>query len=439
MRAMGRRAGLGSAARRQGFWLRDRLRGGRVRGHCAEIRGALSGRWSPEAPLRALLEHAAASAAFYEPYRGQSLPDFPVISKAVVKQDEAAFRSRVFAGARLHRQTSSGSTGEPFVVLQDRGKRERSIADTIVFNELAGLRLGERLMWLFAARLVPMSWRKQLIQNIIAVDHVGLDERASARIVDRLARGDVVAMLGINSSFQVLARFVQEEGIDPTPLALEVVIATGEDLPAADRDRIAAAFGCPVVNRYSTQEHGILAMTEPGGDQLRLNHGSYHFEFLRLDRDARQVPGKLARVVITDIYNRATPMIRYDTGDLAIVEEVDEGGKVRWLSSIEGRRADVVFDTTGGQVASPSISGVLVGSFPQLRRYQLIQEDRASYRLLVVQGTERYPEADIADELRRWLGPDATIEVRSVEDIEPLASGKHRPVVGHYRPPGSGS
>lgn len=42
-----------------------------------------------------------------------------------------------------------------------------------------------------------------------------------------------------------------------------------------------------------------------------------------------------ARVVITDIYNLATPLVRYDTGDLAIVDVVDgDGDTVTLVESV---------------------------------------------------------------------------------------------------------
>jgi len=108
---------------------------------------------------------------------------------------------------------------------------------------------------------------------------------------------------------------------------------------------------------------------------------------------------------------------------------VDPRSEAISLASVEGRRRDVVFDTSGGQVPSPTVSAVMVRAFPQVRRYQLVQEGRASYRVVLVQGSVVYLEVDVAAELSRWLGSDASIEVESVAQIPPLASGKHRPVV----------
>ena len=55
---------------------------------------------------------------------------------------------------------------------------------------------------------------------------------------------------------------------------------------------------------------------------------------------------KLARLVITDLYNRSMPFIRYDTGDLAISND-RERKQITSLSSFQGRIADAIKDTEG--------------------------------------------------------------------------------------------
>ena len=60
--------------------------------------------------------------------------------------------------------------------------------------------------------------------------------------------------------------------------------------------------------------------------------------------------GELARIVVTDLFNYAMPLIRYDTGDLAVVEKHEKYGKV--ITSIEGRRTDFIYNTSG-DVLSP--------------------------------------------------------------------------------------
>jgi phenylacetate-CoA ligase len=307
------------------------------------------------------------------------------------------------------------------------------IAEAIYFNERSRQRLGDRLMWLFAARLVPVSRWQRISQNIIPVDHVGLDDAAKERIVETLRRDHVNAILSIPATHLSLARFIEARGIASDGFGLSVVLSTGENLDPTMKRRLESAFGCPVVNRYGNEENGFLACSVPGEDGLRLNRANYLFEFLKPESDEPQPSGDLARVVITDLYNYAMPFIRYDTGDLAIV--ADHGGEgPTMLLSVEGRRIDVIYDTSGGQITSPSVSGVMSRGFPELEGYQLIQDGASSYRLRVALGSKAYGEPELVAVLRKWLGTDAQITVSFEPRIASLASGKHRPVLCEYSP-----
>ena len=59
-----------------------------------------------------------------------------------------------------------------------------------------------------------------------------------------------------------------------------------------------------------------------------------------MDSDEPVEEGEVGRLVITDLFNYAFPMIRYDTGDLGIMANHDsEWSTVR---DVYGRRRDVI-------------------------------------------------------------------------------------------------
>lgn len=420
---------FGPWIRRTGFWSLDALRGRPIRRHYDDVAARMTdGRPDTEA-LERLLEHATRTTPAYDRYAGQPLDAFPVLDKMTLKSDPRSYRSSAYLDAPLHIKKTSGSTGTPMVIGHDVDKRRRTIADTIYFNEVAGQRVGDRLMWLTSARLVPIPRSRRLLQNIIQIDHLGLDDTRMEAIVQRLHRDHVNGVLSIPSTLGALARHLERSGGSGGSLGLRVVISIGETLDPGIKQRIEAAFGCPVVDRYANEENGVLACTRPGGDVLFLNRASYHFEFLKVDSDEPASAGAPARVVITDLYSRATPMIRYDTGDLAVVADPGDAAPAALLS-VEGRRSDVIHTTRGGQLSAPSVSVFMVRHFPEIARYQLVQVGAKSYRLTVALGDARYQEADFISVLSALVGPDARIEVSMVERIPSLASGKHRAVFG---------
>jgi phenylacetate-CoA ligase len=188
-----------------------------------------------------------------------------------------------------------------------------------------------------------------------------------------------------------------------------------------------AAFGCPVVDRYANSENGFLACSLPHDGRLHVNRASYWFEFLRLDSDEPAGTGEQARVVVTDLYARAMPLIRYETGDLAIVGDVVDD-EVRTLQAIEGRRADVLRTSAGVMISAATMDTILV-PFGGIARYQLVQRGADDFVLRVVHGSERYTAEELTVWLRLLLGSDVRISVEFTADIPDEPNGKYRTLV----------
>jgi phenylacetate-CoA ligase len=94
---------------------------------------------------------------------------------------------------------------------------------------------------------------------------------------------------------------------------LEAVWAIGDAVDAGLRAACAATLGVPIVAGYSAAETGYLALQCP-------DHPHHHVLaetcLLELLDDAGQ-PAGAGRVVVTPLHNFATPLLRYELGDMA--------------------------------------------------------------------------------------------------------------------------
>ena len=277
--------GLGSWTRRTGFWALDALRGRPVRHHYDDIRATMAGERSPDEQLGRLLEHASRTSRFYGPYAGQELAGFPVIDRAFCRQHIGELRSSAFTDGQLRAVSTSGSTGTPLTIQQDRPKRQRAVADLIHFHQVAGLALGEQLMWIHEWNAATRKSRLgELLQNVVPVKQATLDARGEDAVIARLARGRIRGLLAYGSELWSLARRIEEHHPDVgRDFGLSVVLSHADDLSPDTRARIRAAFGAPVVDRYSNSENGILACTRPDDPTFQLNRASFRFELLALD------------------------------------------------------------------------------------------------------------------------------------------------------------
>jgi hypothetical protein len=69
-------------------------------------------------------------------------------------------------------------------------------------------------------------------------------------------------------------------------------------------------------------------------------------------------PGKVGRLVVTDLNNRAFPLLRYETGDLAVASGGRHGG---WqlVERIEGRSSEVLHLPDGRILSAVSLGQLL--------------------------------------------------------------------------------
>ncbi len=428
---------LAARIRNWGFLATDALRGSPILRHCRDIEDALAHGREAEGRLESLLEFAVCHTPFYAPFRQfASLSDFPVIDKAALKSNPDAFRSDVFRGARLHVMRTSGSTGTPLAVPQDPEKRWRALAEMICFGRRAGYEIGDR--YVFTRVWTPhnrkprnVAWRENAIMfDISSLDESRLETLRRLLLKDRGIR----CLIGYPSTFGPLLRLVEAHGDEPGAFNLRCIISISERLPPQLREGLRTRFGCTVVSRYSNQENGVLAQQCAERDEYHVNTASYVLDYLKLDRDLPAAPGERARVVVTDLFNRAMPMIRYDTGDVVIRQP---GATCGWqtdtLYEIEGRQMDFIYDTRD-RLLSPVVVVNTFWPFTQLRQFQFLQESRGAYRILLDGAREHYPDEAFLQLARSFLGEDAEVVVEHVERIPPLASGKAKVVASRYRP-----
>ena len=138
--------------------------------------------------------------------------------------------------------------------------------------------------------------------------------------------------------------------------ALREVRTVGERLDPATRALVRDVLGVPLADAYSAQEVGYIALECP-------DHPGYHVQSERLlvevlrDDGAPCATGETGRVVITDLHNFATPILRYDIGDLAEVGAPCPCGRgLPTVRRIVGRSRNLILLPTGDRVW-PSLGG----------------------------------------------------------------------------------
>ncbi len=134
--------------------------------------------------------------------------------------------------------------------------------------------------------------------------------------VDWLQREEPDYLISFPSNLLALADYCQDGGIDLP--SLRQIMTVGETVTLELRQKVQAVWSVPLVDSYSCQEAGYLAIQCPDSNGYHIQCENVLLEVL--DEEGRACrPGEVGRVLITSLHNFATPLIRYEIGDYAEV------------------------------------------------------------------------------------------------------------------------
>ncbi len=427
---------VGENIRYRVFKIIDDLRGRPIQKYLNELQNfetTTDDYKSVQKKLNLFLEQAQRSSPFYMEKGGCSeLNTYPVIEKRFLINNADQIRSANHSKEKLVRVSTSGSYGTPFCFHISSEKKMRQKAEAIYYGIEAGYKVGIRHAYF--RTFLSKSRFKLWLQNetLICSKVLGDDFFLNAYAVLRKKKPKI--LIGFPSAIAMLAQFCIDEAHNPTDLAVEGVITFAENLTSGQRDTISKAFDCKVYSRYGTEELGILGLQKDNESGFRLNTCNYITEVLKLDEDITVLPGEIGRVVVTDLHSDAFPLIRYETGDLAILGEVfkENRGWAKSLKSLSGRVIQIL-NATNGEKLYPLYFENIIEKTDFFVQYQLIQYGEKEFLLKLVPkdifNKNDFSEIALLNELRDWLGNDANIKLEIVKDIEMLLSGKRPSII----------
>lgn len=417
------------------FWTLDFIKGGKIRRHYNEIRQIMENPMRDVAQrarkrnLQEILQHASMTTPHYAKYIDhQGLSHFPVINKNVVLDNYENFKSQSFKNTTLFKASSSGSTGIPFSIYQDKTKRNRNIADVIYFSAKGGSQVGNRLVYIKLWDHTNIKNKGVMFaQNIMPHNVMASSQEEIADLLSKMEKDPSnKSILGYPSFFEEICKYLDGKKVYPKINKVRSIISFAEGLKDYEREKMALYFGAPVYERYSNQENGILAQqTDDSDGKYVLNCASFFIEILELTSDKHVKKGGLGRIVVTDLFNFSMPMIRYDTGDLATYEGNYKGLPV--LGQIYGRRTDIIYNTNG-EIVSPFIF-YRVLEFSKIKQFQFVQTGEKNYVFKLNGKPEDVDETGIGQFFKEYLGEDADIGYHYVREIPVLSSGKRKKIV----------
>jgi phenylacetate-CoA ligase len=362
--------------------------------------------------------------------------DLPIVDKSAFQRPVAECLSEGVPKADLHVSSTSGSSGTPFFFARDKYTHARTWALIAEAYAWHGIGLGSRQARFYGIPREPIPRMKEMakdrLMNRARFPVFDLSDPVLERFRRRLAKDRFDYAYGYTNSLAAFADYLHRAGVRlkaecPT---LRVCIVTSEMCTPEDRERLERALGVPVVNEYGASETGVIALE----DVRRAWRTSWKTLFLEVvDDDGRPVPdGSTGQIVITDLYNRAMPFIRYRIGDLGSLRSAAEtaSGEPE-IAQLEGRINDTILLPSGRRAAGLTfyyVSRGLLEKSGVMKEFIIRQTALDEFVFDVVSdaplssGDVRTIEAKMS----QYLEPGLRLRVRRVDAIERPASGKRK-------------
>jgi phenylacetate-CoA ligase len=209
----------------------------------------------------------------------------------------------------------------------------------------------------------------------------------------------------------------------------KAVLTSSERLTDEMREMISQVYSCDVFDAYSGVEAACL-VSECEYHRLHISPDVGIIELV--DEDGKPArPGEMGEIIVTGLLNSAQPLIRFRTGDLAILseEQCPCGRQMPILRELIGRLEDTVVGQDGREMVR--FHGIFLG-LPNIREGQIIQEELTRFRLKLAvtpdfNGTDR---GIIYKRFEERLGGVELI-FEYVDKIERTTRGKYRSVISH--------
>lgn len=391
--------------------------------------------------LAGILDHAYAGSAFYrqrldelglKPAAIRNLEDFSHIG-ILTKQDLRQNFEQI-AIANLHDQhvflkTTSGSTGQKVKVLLDESSGQFKRACTLRADEWSGWRLGEKMAAIWGNPEYKKTWRGYirnfLLERRQYLDTLDMDAYAIAQFAHRMVQWQPSLIFGHAHSVYLFAQYVEQMQIKS--IRPNGIITTAMVLHEHERVLIERVFECRVTNRYGCEEVSLIACECDQHQGLHINAESVYVEVMQDDKPAP--PGEPGKIVVTDLTNRAMPIIRYEVGDIGVLSSrlCRCGRGLPLLEKLEGRAADYVYTPEGKLISGISLTENFASLLENVGQIQLIQDARDHLLIKIVdEGLGEQGELVIQQLIQERFGSSMRYTLEKVERIPHEPSGKYR-------------
>ncbi|MBN4056708.1 phenylacetate--CoA ligase family protein [bacterium AH-315-J21] len=367
------------------------------------------------------------------------LKSLPIVTRAELRENMDEILSDEIPRAKLLSSKTGGSTMEPLMFYRDGNVLDYRMAFELLLNEAAGWCIGEPWVNYWGhlddipseevMRKIKYTIANGLSRRMIPFNATFVEDEKLAELASVIRRKRPTWMFGYPRAIAAFARFIIRESIELPPV--RGVLVTAEPTTPEDHEAIEKCFGVRALDRYASRELGMVSQECSAHCGLHIMTDNVHVEFL--DHEQGKVESdSIKRIVATDLHNRAMPLIRYETDDVASplpFPDVDCGCRfsgMPLMTSVGGRITDMFIRRDGTWFTGLDVPGMRMAETGWVNQIQYIQTGIDEVTVRIVKG-EKFTD-EVIPYLQKEVDDVFVSSVRLtpefVDRIEKTKSGK---------------
>ncbi len=358
--------------------------------------------------------------------------EIPVLTKRDLQQPLPSRLSDGFAIKSIFKGKTSGSSGHPFTYAKDKYAHALAWASFHNAYHQHGISLNDSLQARFYG--IPLSGKgkyaellKDFLSNRKRFPIFNLNDEVLERYVSRFRESEYHYINGYTSSIVLLATYCRKTNqvLKQICPSLKLCIVTSEMLFPDDRALLEKWLGIPVANEYGASEVGLIAMENPQGEFV-INQENLFVEVVD-DHNISVPDGTIGRILVTDLYNLAHPMIRYEIGDLGSLKTLENGTRI--LSNLQGRTSDIARLPSGKVVPGLTfyyVTKSIISEDLNILEFIVIQKEPALFEIQYVSSQEMddSQKSKVQKAMDEYLEPGLVVIFTRMETLDRSNRGK---------------
>ncbi|MFB9051974.1 phenylacetate--CoA ligase family protein [Formosa undariae] len=357
----------------------------------------------------------------------------PVMTKSDLQQPLQDRLSEGFTTKNVYINKTSGSSGNPFIFAKDKMCHALTWAEIQNRFGWYGIDFNSSLQARFyGIPLDKIGYYKERFKDKLSNRYrfsiFDLSDDAFQNYLTVFKTKPFDYINGYTSAIVQFAKFLNSKNLKLKHICptLKCCVVTSEMLFPDDKLLLEHQFEVPVINEYGASELDLIAFQNPN-NIWQINSDTLFVEVL--DEKNQVVPnGEEGKIVITSLYNKAHPFIRYDLGDIGILSKSGTLQKPV-LEKLIGRTSDMAILPSGKRTAGLTfyyITKAIIEDDGLVKEFIITQEDKSTFKIdytgaLEIHETKKH---DIITEMKRYLEDGLTIRFEKHEALKRSKSGK---------------